>query len=1588
MIRYLRSLACASAFACLLVSLPSESVWGQIVARQGRAGEEAMDIFLPAPRNLRQQLSRAAKALEEGQLSEAVDLLGQLLASAGTDPQGADPGAEQDYFLSESEAGGTQTSLKSEAQRMLGAMPDKGRELYELKFGADARQMLERALETRDFTQLVEVTRRYFHTSAGYEATMLIGRYYLDQGRPLAAALRFERLVGSRQAVQQYEPELSVLLATCWLMSGMPDRARATLVELKSSAPQAAFRIGDTQVSLFQDEEQALTWLEQLVGPLLNSEREEATEWVLFRGNAARNAESRGGFPLLTARWRVRAANHPTDEETIAQQRNSFRDQGIPAIPTLQPLVVSDVVVIRTPRQLMAVDMQSGKRIWHFPWFEETEEDPLPSDQFRPDGRVPDPYALELTQRVWDDAPYGQISSDGQQVFLLWRLTSNLQELSTRVLALGRQSPDGLGETNQLVALDLGAQGKLRWIVGDVDGTDEPQLAGAFFLGAPLPLMGQLYVLAEINSEIRLVVLDAATGQLQWAQQLAHVDQREIMNDPTRRAAGASPSFSDGVLVCPTSAGAVVAVDIATRSLLWGYQYAHAATVRRTGFSIYPTPVREFGKRWLDATVTIADGRVLVTPVESDQLHCLDLVTGKPVWDPQPRNGLLYTACVVDGQAVMVGADRVQAIALADGSVTWTQPLPQGLPSGRGIRTGDAYYLPTTASQLLRFELATGNIVSEVETSLPLGNLVAYKDQLVSQNVDWLAAYYQTEPLRADVARRLEADPDDIWALTRRAELLLYDGVHGEAVEVLRHAYRLAPQDDAIRASLVQALMSAMRSGFQANRQLAAELETLIDQPAQRAEFYRLMAVGLRAAGALDESAEFFLKLASLDGTGSGLADDSDRPDMVRVDADLRVRRDRWIAVNVGEMLAHADAAVKQRIDAVVTTRFAELSQRSSVRELRQFVNYFGRHPLGEHAQLQLARLLLDQEQPLNAELCLIPLQESRDPAIAAQATAWLAELLRAHLRLPEAGDCYKRLARQWADVPVRDGQTGQQVAAEALADPALQEALSPSLRWPYGKVTAAEAERNMFPAYASMFGIELTDVGGPFPADVSLVYNRQQNLVVFRDGFGNPTTQVQVGDGNQLILPNVNVPAGAAAAEGHLVILCVGGDVMAIDALYDASARDDVVLWRQDVSSGLASSGTMQASANAIVRPWGPTRYVFSENLRPMGSIGPITAAGFFYQKLQELICADPLTGETIWARGGMPAGSDLFGDDEYLFLAPPDHDEAIVLNAADGTMLERRFVGTRRDRWITSGRCVLHCQLVDQQLIVRWFDAWAEQDVWQRKFSAGAQCALVGREALAVLETSGQFTLLTLADGAERFTAQLDAEPQLARLHIIPSRDTCLVLASRLEPQEDASMARVRSWSPLGSDLCPEINGRIYALDMHTGKPLWPAAAEVARLCCPLDQPPESPAVAFFQNIQPPSPDSAPRAAIRGSLLCMDKRDGRQLLYDNDLPMVRSYSISLLPQEHKMLISAGAKQHVLAFTDEPVAQQPPLQFKPAPPKPDALQQVGKIARGILQAIARPKEPGEEGVQEEAQGDIEEDTEEDIESQAEDQKE
>ena len=240
--------------------------------------------------------------------------------------------------------------------------------------------------------------------------------------------------------------------------------------------------------------------------------------------------------------------------------------------------------------------------------------------------------------------------------------------------------------------------------------------AETFFLGALLPLMGQLYVLAEAKGEIRLLALEAASGNVAWSQPLAVVEQ-SVLQDPLRRTAGVSPAYADGILVCPTSTGAIVGLDLATRSLLWGYRYGRGRTAERRmgGFGIFPFPRSDregcANPRWTDASVCIRDGRIVATPIESETLHCLSLSDGGLLWK-QPRQDDLYVACLTHDNVVLVGRHAVRALSLADGKPAWdgrTVPFPEdSMPSGRGFLSNNRYYIPLSSAEVLGIDVDAG----------------------------------------------------------------------------------------------------------------------------------------------------------------------------------------------------------------------------------------------------------------------------------------------------------------------------------------------------------------------------------------------------------------------------------------------------------------------------------------------------------------------------------------------------------------------------------------------------------------------------------------------------------------------------------------------------------------------------------------------------------------------------------------------------------------------------------------------------------------------------------------------------------------
>lgn len=1558
-------------FACWTVL--GTPAWSQ--PRPGmanRPGDQLVNLFPAAPRPLKQHLSRAEKALQEEDYSAAIDELYAILTSS--DPESGDG---QDFFIGPATGKQAHTSIKARALRLLGEMPERALELYELRCGAEAEALLEQAISEGALPLLTEVTRKYFHTRAGHEATLLIGRWHLDHGRPLAAALWLQRLADTAQAARRCEPELSVMLASSWWHANVPQKAESVLIALRARDPKATVRAGNSPVALFRDDAQALAWLEKLAGSRNQLRFADELQWLMFRGNSSRNARSTGGIPLMNRRWDVPVANDPADQKELDAIINDFRSREVVAIPSVHPLAVDNLILIRTPwRRLLAVDFETGKRIWEYPWFEDSEDLHSEDTEFAGEMAPNAPRRERLIERLWEDAAYGQVSSDGSAVYLLDELNyaSDLtrQQQQQRIIAGGLQMfSSQFAEThNKLVALSLRGQGKLRWIVGGKDGEDERRLAGAFFLGAPLPILGQLYVIAEMNGEIRLVVLDASNGQLQWSQQLAHVESFTVNLNSTRRLAGASPSFADGVMVCPTSAGAVVAVDLSTRALLWGFQYQkgtpYPAHVMRRGL-MSESPVQP-GDRWADASLTIAEGSVLVTPIESGELHCLDLLTGEPRWSAQPRGEGAYVACVHDGKVILVGKGSVQARWLKDGKSVWSNvALGGGTPSGRGFLSGDHYFLPTSDAKLLKIDLVGGQIAESISTERVLGNLLCFKDAVISQNCDLLSKYDQLQPLREWVAARLVTHPDDPLVLTRQAELLLHDSRRAEALTTLRRAHQLTTSQDpdrpTIQALLVETLFAVLQSDFEDNRDAALEVEALIDDPAQQAEYQRLMAAGLTKTKEYEGAFRMYLKLAGLD--AANLANADHQVDLEPVEPQLEARTERWIQAQLALLLEAASGEERQRIDQLVRDQFdSALEPAADTQQvLRRFLDFFGFHPLADEARIRLATQTPGKAS-LEAELWLRDAAGASDPQIAGAATWQLTRILQQAGDHDEAAACFRRLGAEYRDVICGEGKTGQQLLDEARQDTQVARGLTPH-DWPFGQWTVGQQDQGMA-SYQAFMPMEFVHGAG----DRQLGYTQGVSQLVVRDRFGRQTHHIP------FVQPHSGYPFTVgltfAKALGHFVVVRVGNDFVALDTWNPTESGDKSILWRKSLQPTGVTPGTTRMN-----QPWGPGPRSVTN-----GAIGAVLPSGVYVQRDRQLACLDPLTGDDVWVRGDIATGSDVFGDDRHVFVIPPASTIAMILSAVDGRLLGQRDVVARENRWTTFGGHVLAWVHENGKYNVMLQDLFQERSVWTRELSEGAKGCLIGDDEAAFLEPDGKLEIVALRDGQTRLTAQLQPETRLTELYVLRSSDQYHAVVSVATDSAEGAPQMVQLE---GASMAHLMTARIYAFDRSTGKPQWPIPAQLSRYSLPLDQPADSPLLVFFRN----SSAGGSRGGATLELLCIDKRTGREMYRQSRLSQTTNYRLEARPEENRVVLNLTRHQFTFDFTTEPLPPELPVQRADPPrPKPGVFGGLIKAITGedvseLIRSFDSDADPedGEADEEDEADGDEEDGAENDDEA-------
>jgi outer membrane protein assembly factor BamB len=1522
-------------------------------------------VFLPTERTQTRKLELGRRMLEEQRYVDAVKILGGILDN------------EEDWFFTPDDEKANFRSLKVEARRLLGQLPSKGLDEYELQFGAGAKRLLAKAVESGDVMQLAEVSRRYFHTTAGYEATLLLGHYQLDHGRPLAAALAYQQLLDVPAAAARFEPTLSIQAANSWLRAGDEEAAQNVLAKLQSTRPDSEVRIGSRSVDLFAAKADSVAWLEQQIGkPLRAGARALADGWHMFRGDPSRNAESAGGTPLLAHRWDQRMTYIPKLEEFIDQFKHAYLRQSVAAIPSLNPLAIRhpymvrdpesrkeslardektgellsrDTVVFRTALYVRGVDFQTGKLLWEIAppqdnqAFQQLAKSGFSAGQ---NGQVPQ-LAAGLEQRLWDDAVYGGMSSDGERVYVIQDLgLSGGQYMDRRMLFMGAaqmRTTGGPKTDNRLVALELAREGYRVWEVGGPDSEVE-ELTDAFFLGAPLPMDGDLYVLAEVKGSVELVVLDAKTGALEWRQQLA-VLERDITQDPYRRIAGATPSFSNGVLVCPTSAGAVVAVDLTSRSLLWAYkypqQYNNNTLMMMRG---YNTQQARTNDRWLDGSVTLVDGRVLLTPLESTKIHCLNLIDGKVLWT-QDRGEHIYLGCVHDDKIVLVGKKHVTAIELetgkqASGDGGWPQAMVQlpddSLPSGRGYYSAGKYYLPTTNSvsgEVMTIDLEQGRVVHRTKSrdGRVLGNLICYRGEVLSQGVDFLGAYYQVESLRDKVARTLENSPDDAEAIARLGEIEMNEGNLAKAIEQFRRSFQL-DSNARTRDLLVGALLEGVRRDFAANRDAIAELEELIDQPDQKIALLRMVADGLRETGETMRSFESYLKLVDLESTPAEGADA-----LERVDENLSVRRDRWIQAQLSNLRSLASDEERRQMDAAIDDRLAQFDQDSSTEQLRKGLSYFGAHAASDRLREVLVdKLMGSQDARLECQMLLGQLERSADPARRGGAVARMARLLQMAKRSSHAAIYFRRLATEFADVVCLGGETGRQLAGSIEASDPVHQYLAYSDPWSRGevRVTTGGTSTSRQTTLRRQYPLDLRGEQGPFFEDTQVVVDQQLQAVVGFDALGEEQFNIPLNRPNQnrqsyIINPNLN----HGAVNGHLLVVSMGYQIFGIDTLSARSGSWENVLWRQDLTEEITGVPMNRGiNARRLQAPGGLPRFRAEDGQgRAIGIFGPLLAQGVTFQRFRELVCIHPLTGETLWVRRNIPQGSDLFGDEELLFVVRPGSTDALVLSALDGAELGTCKVPAESSRMTTIGRRVLAASSEGGRSKLSLIDPWKKETAWSREFNIGAKTWLLEGEAVGVMEPDGEFVLLSLTDGSPLIEEQLLPESLLTDIYILNSADQRLLITNRAaEPTAGQSI----SATPGGYNN-PLITGHIYAFDRASGKQQWSVPASVEQQGLMLPQPAGLPMLAFVRHVRT---QVRSRSTTKTSVLCLDKRTGRPIYENDDFSFGTGYyRLAGSVEDSKVTIMLPNLTINLHYTNDPVAPEPPLQagIDHAPKKP-----------------------------------------------------
>jgi outer membrane protein assembly factor BamB len=1437
-------------------------------------------------------------------------------------------------------------------------------------------------------------SRRYPFTRAAQRALQILIRQGIDRGQMLTASLDSGHLLRLAEQSETAVTRLSALQlqhAMLLWQSGLTADAENALANLINTTTDSTVTMGQNTIPLPAAGEPPAQWLARQ-SPAAGTA--DPSQWKQPLGDYRRVRQQPHGPAELQNAW---SSDLFVVNDVISGSELNPVLSGVPerlkllaAVKTLDngtiypaatPLAVKGQIIFRTPAGVRSVSADDGSMLWEITSPDSRLQQAVSEVRRIQRGSSPNRLpaiqsglADDFLNQLTRSCPDSQISTDGKTLFVV---EDSVRLGFSRVSGLGIGGASSPLPANYIRAYDL-ASGLLRWEAGGQRAvTLSPNLlAGFYFLGTPLILADRCYVMAENDEGIFLLQLEGPRTDLPASMpknprivhsQLLAIPQYKLNLHPVRRLAGLTPSFANGLLICPTCDERVIAVSPQDHSVRWVFRYEDNIVTQDLGGefpilagsrNVQHSESVDLDTRWVDSLPRVAGNNILLTPRDANHLLCLDLQTGTERWRIN-RGFARCIAAVTSDTVVLSGNKQVSAVSLNDGTPLWSTQVLGGQICGTGVCDGTVLQVPTTEPSIQTFEVATGRrlLTQTLRTNGIPGNLLSVDNRLIWQSLTNVTATTEFSAAGAETPAALATQ-----------QLLRADVP--AALQTLETAAANGSNDEAVQDLLIHVLLESLRMDYTKYSGTVPQLRRLIERDSVRRQDLGPVVAAMLGM-TLNDAAIFPMRHDALNRSqqqidqlfeivASGLIDSKDasveelsvaignmlpvlRTSQERITTSgfLSRRNALLLASGIRNVLSYRTAAdlsaLEQQIRPLVQPEFAGLKFAQGTRLVRT-LQLAGLTETAIAAVEFLADGTPRQQQQREALLAQLRLDAAGSLRGEAAATAMVA-LLQSWAR-NETDDT---LTAAIADLQDLDNETPNAVlgfdaidpvaAADALkAIPDLvsaAETQSPS-PWSGRPIVGQSDDRTL--AADGKTEIAMPQFTIPVFGDAGLYRNwsfvqesGSRSIVAF-DRSGRRRWQF---DPEVAVSPirSARLQESYLLFSGRLAAIKLQDQLYLVDLTMAAPDNPPTPLWDVNLPS-------MNNDEEArIFRQFTPgSERVDQYAPAPAGlfPVGPLTCRGLPVLAGRRLVVFDPVTGERMWQLNSLPLDTVLLSTDERVLLVSETSRHVEARDMASGELLtvselpawwteaETNAAMSVRDIDIEPGtvitwrvsvfhdRCLLF-RLSSDKALLELRSVTDDAVIWARELPADTVFSNADDGVVALLSDGRQLLLLESDTGKEICQLAVNPVPAPRQLYLRTTEDRWIVLP---EAVDDPSL----DLDPVMSSM--HVYGQMYGIDRSTAELAWQRPIEhmFIRQTIPSQSPilPNAPILVLISRYRKNTEFSF---ASHMRARVFDSRDG-ELLYDSGAPEDPGYTdLGKTLNGHGLFIDADRQQLLLGF-------------------------------------------------------------------------